>query len=228
MPRLIAALLRHGDYRQLPETPSALQPFPLTEMGREQSRSAAGTLLQMAREMRCSIDTELHSSRQLRAWESASLIAENLQGDYTVQSFDALAERSMGSAANLTVSQIETVVREDPRFEELPPDWKSSSHFCLPLQGAESLAEAGQRVAGHLVETMQQLAKRAQQDTLKVFVGHGAAMRHAAWQLGVLELSDVARLSMFHAQPVCLEYAGTVWRHVAGDWKVRDAMAQPD
>ena len=228
MPRLIAALLRHGDYRQLPETPSALQPFPLTDMGREQSRSAAGTLLQMAREMRCSIDTELHSSRLLRAWESASLVAENLQGDYTIQSFDALAERSMGSAAHLTVSQIETVVREDPRFEELPPVWKSSSHFCLPLQGAESLAEAGQRVAGHLVETMQQLAKRAQQDTLKVFVGHGAAMRHAAWQLGVLELSDVARLSMFHAQPVCLEYAGTVWRHVAGDWKVRDAMAQPD
>ena len=228
MPRLIAALLRHGDYRQLPETPSALQPFPLTDKGREQARRAAGALLQMAREMRCSIDTELHSSRLLRAWESATLIAENLQGDYAIQSFDALAERSMGSAANLTVSQIETVVREDPRFEELPPDWKSSSHFCLPLQGAESLAEAGQRVAGHLVETMQQLAKRAQQDTLKVFVGHGAAMRHAAWQLGVLELSDVARLSMFHAQPVCLEYAGTVWRHVAGDWKVRDAMAQPD
>ena len=228
MPRLIAALLRHGDYRQLPETPSALQPFPLTDKGREQARRAAGALLQMAREMRCSIDSELHSSRLLRAWESATLIAENLQGDYAIQSFDALAERSMGSAANLTVSQIETVVREDPRFEELPPDWKSSSHFCLPLQGAESLAEAGQRVAGHLVETMQQLAKRAQQDTFKVFVGHGAAMRHAAWHLGVLGLADVARLSMFHALPVCLEYAGTVWRHVAGDWKVRDAMAQPD
>ena len=228
MPRLIAALLRHGDYRQLPETPSALQPFPLTDKGREQARRAAGTLLQMARQMRCSIDTELHSSRLLRAWESATLIAENLQGDYAIQSFDALAERSMGSAANLTVSQVEAVVREDPRFEELPADWKSSSHFCLPLQGAESLAEAGQRVAQHLVETMQQLARHAQQDTFKVFVGHGAAIRHAAWQLGVLDLSDVARLSMFHAQPVCLEYSDTGWRHAGGDWKVRDATAQPD
>ena len=228
MPRLIAALLRHGDYQQLPDTPSALQPFPLTDKGREQSRHAAGTLLQMARDMDCFIDTELHSSRLLRGWETAKILAEELEGDFVVQSFDALAERSMGSAANLSVSQIEDIVRQDPRFEELPAGWKSSSHFRLPLQGAESLAEAGQRVAAHLVESMQQLAKRARQDTLKVFVGHGAAMRHAAWQLGVLELSDVARLSMFHAQPVCLEYAGTGWRHVAGDWKVRDAMAQPD
>ena len=75
---------------------------------------------------------------------------------------------------------------------------------------------------------MQQLAQRVQQDTLKVFVGHGAAIRHAAWHLGVLELSDVARLSMFHAVPVCLEYSDAGWRHVAGDWKLRDATAQPD
>lgn len=221
-------MLRHGDYRQLPDTPSALQPFPLTDKGREQSRNAAVTLLQVAQEMHCSIDRELHSSRLLRAWETASLVADGLQGDYSIRSFDALAERSMGSAANLTVSQVETVVREDPRFEELPADWKSSSHFCLPLQGAESLAEAGQRVAKHLVATMQQLAQQAQQDTLKVFVGHGAAMRHAAWHLGVLGLTDVARLSMFHAEPVCLEYAETGWQHVGGDWKVRDIEAQLD
>ena len=86
MPRLIAALLRHGEYRQLPETPSALQPFPLTDKGREQARRAAGALLQMAREMRCSIDTELHSSRLLRAWESATLIAEK-QGQDDKQAF---------------------------------------------------------------------------------------------------------------------------------------------
>ena len=228
MPRLIAALLRHGDYRQLPDTPSALQPFPLTDEGRQQARRAAGALMKMALDMGCRIDSELHSSRLLRGWETASILGEALEGDFAIQDFDALAERSLGSGANLTVSQIEAVVREDPRFEELPPDWKSSSHFCLPLQGAESLAEAGQRVAGHLVETMQQLAKRAQQDTLKVFVGHGAAMRHAAWHLGVLELADVARLSMFHAQPVCLEYSDAGWEHVGGEWKVRDTEAQLD
>ena len=228
MPRLIAALLRHGEYRQLPDTPSALQPFPLTDEGRQQARHAAGALMQMALDMGCRIDSELHSSRLLRGCETASILGEALKGDFAIQGFDALAERSVGSAANLTVSQIEAVVREDPRFEELPPDWKSSSHFCLPLQGAESLVEAGQRVAQHLVETMRQLACDVQQDTLKVFVGHGAAMRHAAWHLGVLELADVARLSMFHAQPVCLEYSDAGWKHVGGDWKVRDAMAQPD
>jgi hypothetical protein len=44
----------------------------------------------------------------------------------------------------------------------------------------------------------------------------------------VLDLADIARLSMFHAEPVCLEYADTGWQHVGGDWKVRDAMAPPD
>ena len=44
MPRLIAALIRHGDYRQLPDTPSAHQPFPLTDLGEHQAREAAAAL----------------------------------------------------------------------------------------------------------------------------------------------------------------------------------------
>ena len=117
--------------------------------------------------------------------------------------------------------------RSDPQAV-LERERLTGLHLSLPLQGAESLAEAGQRVAQHLVEAMRQLAQHVQQDTLKVFVGHGAAMRHAAWYIGVLDLADVARLSMFHAQPVCLEYSDAGWQHVGGDWKVRDATAQPD
>ena len=44
MPRLIAALIRHGDYHQLARTPSAHQPFALNLAGREQARAGAGML----------------------------------------------------------------------------------------------------------------------------------------------------------------------------------------
>ena len=41
MARLIVALIRHGDYAQLPDTPSAHQPFGLTEKGCKQAQEAA-------------------------------------------------------------------------------------------------------------------------------------------------------------------------------------------
>ncbi len=41
MPRLVVGILRHGDYHQLPQAPSALQPFPLTEKGCEQAQQGA-------------------------------------------------------------------------------------------------------------------------------------------------------------------------------------------
>ena len=41
MARLFAALIRHGEYAQLPDTPSAHQPFALTDKGRAQAYDAA-------------------------------------------------------------------------------------------------------------------------------------------------------------------------------------------
>ena len=228
MPRLIAALVRHGDYRQLPDTPSAHQPFPLTDKGKQQACSAATKLQDEARGQGWNIAGELHSSQLLRAWETACIVAEHLEGMHTVSAFADLAERSMGSAANLTLKQIETTVREDPRYEPLPEDWKSNSHFCLPLQGAESLMQAGTRVAGHLRTTMQQLEQQSREDTVKIFVGHGAAIRHAAHALGVLGFEETAQLSMYHAEPVYIEYTETGWEHVAGKWKVRDQVTELD
>ena len=119
---------------------------------------------------------------------------------------DALAERGLGSAANLTIAAIEAVIREDPRFEEPPADWKSNSRFRLPLQGAESLLQAGERVAAHITRQMQVLARQTRPDTLKLFVGHGAAFRHAAYHMGIRTFEQIAQLSMYHAQPVFLEY----------------------
>lgn len=174
------------------------------------------------------IADQLDSSRLLRAWETAHIIAGLLGGEHSVRTFADLAERGLGSAANLTIRQIEAIVREDPRFDPLPEDWKSDSHFCLPLQGAESLIQAGERVAGHLKTAMANLERQAEEDSVKVFVGHGAALRHAAYSLGVLRFEEIARLSMYYAEPVYLEYRKGGWAHVAGDWKVRDQGIELD
>jgi 2,3-bisphosphoglycerate-dependent phosphoglycerate mutase len=227
MTRLIAALIRHADYRQLPETPSAHQPFGLTDKGQQQARRAAAALRESLARHRLSLSASVDSSALLRAWQTAQILSEELQDRFTatpeVTGFAELAERGLGSANNLSMPIIEALIREDPRYEPLPSDWKSDSHFRLPLMGAESLLEAGQRVANHLQGRMAELADQVKTDTLKLFVGHGAAFRHAAYHLKVLELDQIAGLSMYHAEPVYLEYLpGGKWRHFAGEWKIRD------
>jgi 2,3-bisphosphoglycerate-dependent phosphoglycerate mutase len=226
MPRLIAALIRHAAYRQLPRTPSAHQPFPLTLAGEEQARRAGAALGQTLDSNGWALSPAVDCSQLLRAWQTARIfidqLADRFPGPPQLTGFDALAERGVGSAANLTIGQIEAVVREDPRFPDLPPGWKSDSHFRLPLQGAESLMEAGERVAAHLERQMAALVGACDTDTLKLFVGHGAAFRHAAHRLGVLSFAQIARYSMYHARPVFLEYVeGRGWEHVGGEWKVR-------
>lgn len=226
MPRLIAAIVRHGAYRQLPDTPSAHQPFPLVAAGEQQAREAAAGLRSLLAERQLSLFPQVDSSHLLRAWQTAQIMLQELTDLFPqppgLNGFDELAERSVGSAANLSIARIEAVVREDPRYPELPPDWKSDSRFRLPLQGAESLLQAGERVAAHLRTRMSALAETARADTLKLFVGHGAAFRHAAYHLGVLAYDDIKRLSMHHARPVLLEYRPEgPWRHVGGEWKMR-------
>jgi len=227
MPRLIAALIRHGDYQQLPNTPSAHQPFPLTPDGEAQAKQAGITLRHTISAEGWSLSPAVDSSQLLRAWQTARIITEELaewfESPPQLTGFDDLAERGLGSAANLSISAIEAVVREDPRYDELPVDWKSNSRFKLPLQGAESLLEAGGRVARHISQQMEILATQPPTgDSLKLFIGHGAAFRHAAYHMGVLSFDQIAQLSMYHAQPVFLEYlAGHRWQHVGGEWKVR-------
>lgn len=225
MARLIAAFIRHGDYHQLPNTPSAHQPFPLNERGIEQAREAAVQMADFLAEQGWIPDPQLHSSRLLRAWQTAELFMEALApllpAPPTLVSDDALAERGVGSAANLTTGQIETVLAEDPRFDAPPADWKSNSHYRLPFPGAESLMEAGERVARYVEKQMAELV-RDEADKVRLFVGHGAAFRHAAHRLGVLRFDEIAALSMYHAVPVYLELKEDgSWHHIAGEWKVR-------
>ena len=228
MARLIAALIRHADYHQLQDTPSAHQPFPLTDRGEQQARDAAGELYaEIVRNNRV-IDPVIDSSHMLRAWQTADIFATGLAAaaELRIESFDALAERGVGCAANLSVQQIEDILRDDPRVPVPPANWKADSHYRLPLQGAESLMEAGQRVAKHLSHAMTAL-QRGEKDRLKLFVGHGAAFRHAAFHMGVLAFEQLRQLSMFHCRPVLIEYTSEGrWRHVGGDWKVRKARSE--
>lgn len=252
MARIIAALIRHGDYHQLEDTPSAWQPFALNEAGKNHAQAAAQSIEDILIEQNWLLHPCCDSSQLLRAWQTAEIIctafsrnaagnvsttdkelknkhsyAINNVSDISIDSFDALAERSVGSAANLTIAQIEEIIQIDPRFEPLPENWKSNSSFCLPLQGAESLIDSGKRVADHLLKQMSDLKKSVKQPTLKLFVGHGAAFRHAAYHLGILQFEQIAELSMYHGQPVFIELLddGT-WVHIAGQWKVREKKSQ--
>ncbi|MGB1110492.1 MAG: phosphoglycerate mutase family protein, partial [Gammaproteobacteria bacterium] len=78
MPRMIAAILRHGDYHQLPDTPSAHQPFPLTELGMQQAREAAAGLREVLDANNWELFPNLDCSRLLRAWQTARIIADEL------------------------------------------------------------------------------------------------------------------------------------------------------
>jgi len=248
-PRVVAAIVRHGSYRQPDETPSAHLPHPLTARGRDEAGAGVTELLELAAHHGLCVWPAIDASRLLRAWETASIFAERLPAHVLspdaaaalargaeparlgipahtdgafVATFDALNERSVGAAANLTLPEIEAVIEADPRHNDLPPGWKSNSTHRLPLPGAESLLEAGARVAAHLELRMATLAAAAERDTLKIFVGHGGAFRHAAAVLGLLELSAIRGLSMHHGRPLLFERRDDGrFSRLDGAWKIR-------
>jgi 2,3-bisphosphoglycerate-dependent phosphoglycerate mutase len=223
----IAALVRHGDYHQLADVPSARQPFAMTDEGHAQAKQGAAELMEIITKHAWSMHPDIDSSNMLRAWQTAQIFAQ-VCGAKSVASFDSLAERGLGCAANLTLTQIESILRDDPRYPPPPLNWKADSHYRLPLQGAESLIQAGRRVADYIEQRMAELADAGGDEEVRVFVGHGAAFRYAAFHLGALELDRVDTLSMHHGRPLLLQSsADGRWRHVAGDWKLRDTE-KPD
>lgn len=215
------ALIRHGAYEQLANTPSALQPYPLTLAGMEQVRKEARAFGQWLEASGYQPEPEIHCSTLLRAWQTAGIYAEELAPFFPatpqLRSFSALCERSVGAVANLSADEIERIVEMDPRFESLPAGWKSASDFRLPFDGAESLLEAGERVAGHL----RTLPVFADGKRVQLIVAHGASLRHASYHLSVIEFSDIRRLSMFYGHPVVFEKQNRNWVRLYGDWKRR-------
>jgi broad specificity phosphatase PhoE len=217
----IAVLIRHGDYHQRKNVPSALQPFPLTKQGEAQGKACGEDLSAWLSDEHLTLNPIVYSSCQLRAWQTARLACDVLikhGHTLTIEQTPSLAERSVGSAANLTLDEIETILTEDPRFDTPPVAWKSDSDYCLPLQGAESLIMAGQRVADHLTRTTAQQPA----GTVTLHFGHGASFRHAAHLLGVLTRDQIAQYSMHHARPLhlCHIENGT-WAQTGGTWKIR-------
>jgi len=226
---MIFIFFRHADYNQLENVPSAHQPFALNEEGIKQAEQGAAMLSQLLSDNNWHCQPVIHSSRMLRAWQTADILRQHITQDMFIETFDALAERSMGCLANLTVQQINQVIADDPRIENVPADWKRNSKFCLPYQGAESLMMAGERVAEHIDNQMQKLKQQKMHETqVQLFVGHGAAFRHAAYHLGILAFDDIAKLSMYHAQPLAFSTDDNGYRHIAGDWKVREHAERPD
>ncbi len=232
MPCPFVAFIRHGQYHQLDDTPSAHQPFPLSDTGRQAAQHGIALLLQMIDRFDLSVAPVVDSSSLLRAWQTAELFKTGLRASghaaLEIDSFDGLAERGLGSAANLTVSQIEEVLRQDPRFNKPPADWKSNSEYRLPLLGAESHLEAGRRVAAHLERRATEMLEYPNANRrLKLIVGHGASFRHAAFHLGLLTFQQVRELTVEYATPILFEYCGDKgWRHAAGDWKRRPQANQ--
>jgi broad specificity phosphatase PhoE len=217
------ALVRHGTFRQPKGVPSAHLLHPLTDQGRDEARAGAVLLAEHAREQGLAIERVIDSSTLQRAFETAKLIADELEqrgfGRFVIEEFDALTERSLGAAANLTEAEIEAIVAADPRWPPLQERWKRAPDVRLPFPGAETLREAGRRVARHIEARAASFEPGSKR--LKIVVGHGGAFRHAARELSVLSEGDVAALSMYHAQPVYLEQRDGRWQQVAGRWKAR-------
>ena len=250
------AFIRHGDYNQLANVPSAYQPFPLNDTGINQARNCAVKLHALVNQYHLTIDPVIDCSPMLRGWQTAEVIREELSSlallpsiEAKTLSFESLAERNVGSVANLTVSQIEEVIAADPRYQTPPKDWKSNSDYCLPFPGAESLLDAGKRVAAHIDRRLSEYNKcfedpnnaaskhseskhltlSTQQPILKLIIVHGASLRHAAHCLGILSKAEIHKLSMYHCEPVVFTAPETKmgsWKQLAGDWKVRNSKLE--
>lgn len=235
MSKLFLAFVRHGDYQQKKRTPSAFQPFSLSEKGQQQAALSADKLQDFAQQHNLKIKSAIYSSNLLRAWQTAKIIKDTLKDRKChIESSSALNERSVGSVANLSVEEIESLLKLDPRYECPEFNWKSDTYYCLPFDGAESLMQAGERVANFIRKTFIEVKQNAKKDTLVVMVGHGAAFRHAAHLLGILEFDEIAKYSMFHADPLffemtpCQNTRSHCFEKVQGEWKVRKSKENQD
>lgn len=234
--RIVAALVRHGDYLQPDRVPSAQLPHPLTALGSEQARALGHQLHDECRGLGLMLDPVLDCSTLLRSRQTAELAAETLnrvEDDqrFSIAEFLDLSERSVGAAANLTIEAIAAALQVDPRCPELPADWKGHPRFRLPVPGSESLMMAGARVAAHIETRAHALRCAAGHDVLKLFVGHGGSLRHAAVCMGALDLLEVTQLTMQHCGYVLLEHIADPhggpgrWQKVGGAWKQRSSAS---
>ena len=229
--RRVVGLVRHGHFDRPERQASAHSLLPLSERGREQARDAADRVLELCAEHGLSLDGTVETSQLLRAWETARLLGERL-GERTGSAprlFERaeLLERGLGAAANLRFEQIEALIAADPRLEPLPTGWRRIPEFRLPVPGAESLMQAGARAATRIASSMKSFADDDPRDVLRLFVAHAGCLRHAAVQLGCLDVRVVAGLTMDHGQVILIELDRRgEWVQLAGQWRKRVPEAE--
>ena len=222
--RRVAAFVRHGHFDRPPETASAHQLLPLSQEGRDQARATASILAGHAKDHGLEIDPTIEASPLLRAWETARILAETL-GSLTGQTLRveeqaALMERGLGSCANLRFDEIAHILGLDPRLAPLPEGWRRIPDFRLPVPGAESLLEAGQRTAKRIEGSLDGLPVEDGVDRMRVFVAHSGCLRHAAVHLGALAVGEVRARSMAFAQAILIErHEDGRWTLLEGDWQ---------
>lgn len=204
-------------------------PYGLNERGKKQSRDLGTELLKFADERSLQIHPVFYSSVLLRAYESARICQQQMGIDLQISQHMELNERSVGSLSNLEISQIEEVVANDPRYPDLPDGWKSQSNYRLPYPGAESLMQAGIRVAHFVEKTIREIAMQDGAGKVVLFFSHGAAIRHCALHWGILSNEDIPRLSMHHCSPVFFKTLnGEKFIKTAGEWKIREKKERND
>lgn len=224
--RRIAAFVRHGHFDRPDNVASAHSLYPLSPRGREQARLAVEPILALCDELTLELDSRIEASQLMRAWETATVIAESLSTRtgrrFRVIQRDELVERGLGSCANLTFDQIRSILAADPRLGPLPEGWRRMPEFRLPVQGAESLMEAGARTATRVASSLDSIPAEDPRDLMRIFVAHSGCLRHAAVVLGALDVRMVPALSMDFAQAVFIEkLPNGDWVHLAGQFKKR-------
>jgi 2,3-bisphosphoglycerate-dependent phosphoglycerate mutase len=222
--RRIAGLIRHGHFDRPDDVASAHSLFPLSEHGRDQARHAADPILEFCDELGLELDPRIEASQLLRAWETANLIATSLATRtgkrFHVLQRDELVERSLGSCANMTFDSIRAMLAEDPRLGLLPDGWRRMPEFRLPVQGAESLMQAGARTATRIATSLDSIPAEDPRDLMRLFVAHSGCLRHAVVQLGALDVRVVSGLSMGFTQAALLEkLPNGDWVHIAGQFR---------
>jgi 2,3-bisphosphoglycerate-dependent phosphoglycerate mutase len=222
--RRVAAFVRHGHFDRPEATASAHSLYPLSAQGRVQAKQAVGPILELCADLGLEVDSRIEASQLLRAWETANLVAESLAErtgrEFHVIQRDELIERGLGSATNLTFDRIEALLRSDPRQAQLPQGWRRMPEFRLPVQGAESLMQAGARVAARVAASLDAIPEDDPRDLARLFVAHSGCLRHAAVALGALDVRVVPGLSMDFAQTVMIEKLPSGdWVHVGGQFR---------
>ena len=80
--------------------------------------------------------------------------------------------------------------------------------------------QAGARTATRIATSLASIPAEDPRDLARLFVAHSGCLRHAAVQLGALDVRVVPGLSMDFAQVILLEKLPSGdWVHIAGEFR---------